>query len=91
MRIKNILFALLLSVASSPFVMAGEFEDALAAYNRQDYKTALRLLKNAAQKDENTALSQYFLGEMYSKGTGVQQEFTRILTIMISHNTILRE
>lgn len=73
MRIKNILFALLLSVVSSPLVMAGEYEDALAAHGREDYKTALQLFKNAAQ--QGYAPAQYSLGVMYDQGQGVPQDY----------------
>ena len=73
MRIKNILFALLLTVVSSPLVMAGEFEDAVDAYNKQDYKTALRLFKSEAQ--QGSAPAQYNIGLMYVEGQGVPQDF----------------
>ena len=43
MSIKNILCALPLLIGSSFPVLAGEFEDGVDAYNRQDYKTALSI------------------------------------------------
>lgn len=73
MRIKNILFALLLSVASSPLVLADEYDDALATYNKQDYKAALLLFKNSAQ--QGNAKAQSFLGFLYDKGEGVPQDY----------------
>jgi len=73
MGIKFILIALLLSVMSSPLLMAGEFEDAIDAYIKQDYKTALRLFKNESQ--QGSAPAQYNIGLMYAEGQGVPQDY----------------
>ncbi len=52
---------------------AGPYEDALAAFQRQDYATALRLWKPLADKGDATA--QNHLGFMYTYGTGVLQNY----------------
>src|SRR5271155_902737 len=44
--------------------VAGPFEDALAAYERSDYATALRLFRPLA--NQGIAKAQYNLGVMYA-------------------------
>jgi TPR repeat protein len=51
--------------------VAGSFEDGEAAYQRQDYATALQLWRPLA--DQGSAKAQYGLGGMYYKGQGVAQ------------------
>jgi TPR repeat protein len=51
---------------------AGQFEDALAAHERADYATALRLWKELAEQGHVEA--QYRLGAMYAEGQGVPQD-----------------
>ena len=51
---------------------AGPFNDGVAAYERGDYATALRLWRPLAE--EGDALAQYNLGLMYGKGEGVPQD-----------------
>lgn len=55
-------------------VLAGPFEDAVAARERCDYATALRLLRPLA--DQGNADAQSALGEMYSRGQGVPKDRT---------------
>jgi len=63
---------------SSPSGVAeGPFEDGLAAYQRGDYTTALRLLRPLADKGD--AKAQFSLGVMYDKGQGVTQDYTEAL------------
>ena len=50
---------------------AGPFEDVTAAYKRQDYATALRLIRPLADKGDAAAQSN--LGLMYDKGQGVPE------------------
>jgi uncharacterized protein len=50
----------------------GPPEDALAAYKRGDYATALRLWRPLA--DQGNATAQNNLGRMYDKGQGVPQD-----------------
>jgi hypothetical protein len=49
--------------------VGGPFEDSVAAYQRGDYATALRLLDPLAE--HGTADAQFNLGIIYNKGQGV--------------------
>ena len=53
--------------------IAGPFEDAVTAYGRGDYATALRLFRPLA--DEENATAQNSLGEMYGFGRGVPLDY----------------
>jgi hypothetical protein len=53
--------------------MAGPFEDALAAYERNDYAEAVKWYRLAA--DQGDAQAQSNLGFMYDNGRGVAQDF----------------
>ena len=48
--------------------------DGVAAYDREDYSTALRVLKPLAKKGH--AEAQFSLGEMYYDGDGVTEDIT---------------
>jgi TPR repeat protein len=61
---------LVLSMVTS--VLAGRFEEAIAAYNRQDYANALQLLRPLAESGNVRA--QFLLGFMYEGGMGVLQD-----------------
>lgn len=50
-----------------------DFEDALAAYNRKDYTTALKKFRSAAQK--GNANAQTAVGMMYEQGQGVARDY----------------
>jgi hypothetical protein len=67
------LLTLLFSTSFSVTGYSGQFEDALAAYGRGDYLTALRLLKPLAAQGH--AEAQYNLGGMYAEGRGVPQDY----------------
>ena len=67
--------ALLLTLSLSAPVLAGPFEDGLTAYNKSDYKTALRLWRPLA--DQGIADAQYNLGLMYDIGRGVPQDYAQ--------------
>jgi uncharacterized protein len=56
---------------------AGDYEDAWAAYQRADYKTALLLFTRAA--NEGNALAQTALGFMYYKGQGVSLDYEQAI------------
>ncbi len=58
--------SLTLSAASGPL------EDGIAAYDKQDYSTALRIFRPLAVQEN--AAAQYFLGKIHSKGEGVPQD-----------------
>ena len=51
---------------------AGPYEDGLAAYERGDYATALRLWRPLAE--QGNAGAQHILGLMYDSGQGVPQD-----------------
>src|SRR5262249_14975160 len=71
-RLVLVLVCLLLSSAGA--ALAGDYEDGLAAYNRNDYKTAAKLWRPLAEK--GNAVAQYNLGAMYFNGQGVVKNFT---------------
>ena len=54
---------LLLALGLSEPVLAGPLQDAHAAYRKQDYATALRLVRQLA--DQGDAWAQLMLGSMY--------------------------
>jgi hypothetical protein len=65
--------ALLLVLGLSAPVLAGPYEDGLAAYLKQDYATTMRLWRPLA--DQGDAKAQYNLGFLYYKGQGVPQDY----------------
>ena len=66
---------LLLALGLSGPVLAGQLEDAAAAYLKQDYATALRLFRPLA--DQGDAEAQGNLGIMYDQGRGVPQDYAQ--------------
>jgi TPR repeat protein len=66
-----VLAAVLLLYRAASF--AGEYEDGVAAHERGDYKTALVMLTEAANKGD--ARAQYMLGWIYNLGQGVAQDY----------------
>jgi tetratricopeptide (TPR) repeat protein len=67
------LLILLISSSLAVAAFGGEFEDAVAAYERGDYATAYRLFKPMAEQGH--AEAQYNLGGMYAEGRGVPQDY----------------
>ena len=57
---------------SVPLDLSGPVKDGKAAYDKNDYATALRLFRPLADKGD--ALAQYSLGIMYDNGEGVTQD-----------------
>ena len=55
--------------------LAGTYQDALAAYQAQDYVTAARLMHAEAENANPDA--QQFLGFMYHDGQGVPKDYVR--------------
>jgi uncharacterized protein len=55
--------------------LAGPLEDAVAAVNRRDYATALRLLRPLAEQGDDVA--QFDLGVMYNEGWGVPRDYVQ--------------
>lgn len=70
--------ALCLMLALASPATAGPFEDAQAAYELNDYATALLLLKPLA--DEGHVEAQKLLGYMHEIGQGVPQEYSYAAT-----------
>ena len=68
----KVIILLLLVISFFPGVaLANEFEDAVEAVNRRDYKTAYKMMVPLAEKGKPAA--QLVLGMMYFKGTGVEK------------------
>jgi TPR repeat protein len=66
---RAMLTALLILPTIAGAAVAGPWEDALAAYERSDYATALRLFRPLA--DQGFSKAQHNLGVMYANGQGV--------------------
>ena len=54
-------------------VSAGDWEDGYSAYERQDYKTAVKLWRKVA--DTGDSSGQSIMGAMYAQGQGVPQDY----------------
>lgn len=67
------LTAFVIVLGMSGAARAGQFEDGLAAYNRQDFKTVVSLWHSAAENGDVNA--QYHLGSMYFDGRGVKTDY----------------
>jgi TPR repeat protein len=76
---KKVLRALLIMMlalsctVSGGAIFAGPLEESMAAYDRGDYATAVRLLRPLA--DQGNAQAQNSLGALYYNGKGVAQDF----------------
>jgi TPR repeat protein len=70
MRLLKIL--LILFVCAAGPAVAGPYEDAVAAYDKGDYATALRRFRHLAE--QGNAKAQFILGFMYTLGQGVPQD-----------------
>jgi TPR repeat protein len=71
LTLKHALATVILILNLAAPVAAGPLEDAIAANDRGDYATALRLLGPLA--DQGNARAQFNLGLMYDEGRGVAQ------------------
>ncbi len=69
---RRILTGLVLILMLTGGAAAGPLEDGIAAYERGDYATALRLWRPLAE--QGNAFLQYNLGLMYTKGQGVPRD-----------------
>ena len=67
------LLALTFLFLFSGSVFADDFQDAVDAYKRKDYKTAYKLFLPLAE--QGNAFAQALLGAMYFKGDGVPQDY----------------
>jgi len=62
-------------VAVTAGTLAGPFEEGVAAYDRGDYETAMRLWQNLADRGDGGA--QNNLGVMYERDEGVRRDYVR--------------
>ena len=65
----------LLFWASPSIALVTEYQKAVDAYNREDYKTSYKLILLLAKK--GFAQAQYNLGVMYEKGKGVKKNLKK--------------
>ena len=68
------LTAFIMLVMMAGAAVAGPLEDGIAAYDRGDYATALRLFRPLAQ--QGVAEAQHNVGLMYYNGKGVPQDYS---------------
>ena len=75
MKTKSLTFLLSLTFLFlfSGSVFADNFQDAVDAYKRKDYKTAYKLFLPLAE--QGNAFAQALLGAMYFKGDGFPQDY----------------
>ena len=76
MRLKNLLFSVLLAMVSAvqagqDIRMTSELEEIVALYKRGDYQAAFKGFSREARKGE--AFAQAMLGKMYADGQGTPQ------------------
>lgn len=74
-NIKRIIWIGLISICG--LAQAGDWENGYAAYERQDYKEAVKLWRKVA--DSGDRLGQSLLGAMYAQGQGVSQDYAEAL------------
>ena len=74
-KIQTLIFtsALLLFLSSPSIAVIDDYQGAVGAYSREDYKTAYELMLPLAEK--GFAKAQYNLGLMYGKGKGVNRDY----------------
>ena len=73
--LRTIFMVLLFVGLQAAIVFAEPFDDALSAYNRGDYTTALQIWRSLA--DQGHADAQFNLGVMYDDGQGVAQDYVQ--------------
>jgi TPR repeat protein len=69
----TLLSAIIFAIVLAHTAIAGSHEDAMAAYERQDYATAMRLLRPLAE--QGSADAQDVVGVMYAEGQGVPRDY----------------
>jgi len=65
--------SMLLTIYTTPSLALGNYNDGTIAFDRGDYKTALKEFKNLAEQKDSRG--QYGMGLMYDMGTGVSMNF----------------
>jgi len=76
-RITTLVASGLLALALFGAATAGPLEDGVAAYQRDDFATAMRIWRPLA--DQGDAVAQNNLGVMYANGQGVPQDYAQAL------------
>lgn len=74
---KRLLLTLLLLFGTHSVVVAGNFEDGLAAFERNDYATAFAKFTKAAEAGNTSA--QFRLAIMYAQGKGVPEDDIKLM------------
>jgi TPR repeat protein len=74
-----ILISILLLWTSPSIALVAEYQEAIDAYNREDYKTSYRLIRPLAKKGFTQA--QYNLGVLYLKGKGVKVNLKKAIKL----------
>ncbi len=74
---RRILAGIILSLMLTGAAVAGPFEEGVAAHDRGDYATAVRLMRPLAEQGDTAA--QNNLGLMYSNGQGVPQDYAEAM------------
>ena len=69
----TVLLGILLLLATAKFVMAGPFEDGIAAFNKGEHSEAIKLWRQAATRGDREA--QAALSDAYFNGHGVPQDY----------------
>ena len=72
---RTLLTALTCLILFTTPVVAGDWGDAIDAYDAGDYQEAFRLLEPLAE--QGNAQAQYKLGLMYGSGEGVTQDYAK--------------
>jgi len=72
-----IFLAALLMLSFAAPAAAGPFEDGIAAYDRGDFATALRLMRPLAE--QGYASAQHNVGIIYGDGQGVPQDYAEAM------------
>ena len=73
MKIKHLILIILSLILVVPAVYADDYQDGVDAFDKKDFKAALKKLKPLAEKGH--AKAQKKLGEMYGNGKGVPQDY----------------
>ena len=71
----------LLFWASPSIALVTKYQEAVDAYNREDYKAAYKLILPLAKK--GVAQAQYNLGVMYEKGKGVKKNLKKNILFVL--------
>ena len=72
------LMLLVVALGFAPQAVANPFNDGVAAYDRGDYVTALRLWRPLA--DQGNVHAQFNLGVKYHQGQGVPQDYAQAVS-----------